>query len=257
MRMKPQMIPVRYLYHGSGTELPVGGLLLPPSVTGVRNASDADRNRVYLSTDVIYAVTMASQNDTCGWLYRARPLGPVEPHDSDIIFNGRRGVPAGGSHFTCSKPEIVARAPVPRAFFDNRVPLLEAHFALMAALSTKADTFKRKLLNGDEPDDPSKWLVTRGEEQWEQTATTWVGFQDVDDKRKQMLNRFRRLNGFLANRRDEIIEAADEIPDVMRELLALLDFRIEACADCGGTLNDGDMRRGIGFCIACESQQPD
>ena len=127
----------------------------------------------------------------------------------------------------------------------------------MAALSTKADTFKRKLLNGDEPDDPAKWLIARGEQRWEQTAMPWEGFQDVDDKRRRMLDRLGRLYGFLEDRREEIIDVADEIPPVMRELLDLLNFRIEACADCGDTLNDADMRRGNGFCLDCESKQPD
>jgi hypothetical protein len=255
--MKPQMIPVRFLFHGSPTKLPVGGLLLPPSETGVLHDHDADRDKVYLSTDVVYAVAMATENGEQGWLYRARPLGPVEEHDSDVIFNGRRGVPAGGTHYTTSKAEIVARAPVPKAFAANRAQLLRVHFELMAALSSKADTFKRKLLNGDEPDDPDRWLVTRGEQQWEQTAMPWEGFQDVDAKQRQMRDLFGRLYKFLEDRRDEILNVADQIPDVMRELLDLLDFRIETCADCGDTLNDADVRRGNGFCIACESQQPD
>lgn len=72
-----------------------------------------------------------------------------------------------------------------------------------------------------------------------------------------MLSLFGRLYGFLQDRREEIIEAADEIPDVMRELLDLLNFRFEACADCGDTLNDADVRRGNDFCLDCESQQPD
>jgi len=65
------------------------------------------------------------------------------------------------------------------------------------------------------------------------------------------------LYGFLEDHREEIIEAADKIPDVMRELLDLLDFRIASCADCGCTLNDADVRHDNGFCIDCYSQQPD
>jgi hypothetical protein len=257
MRMKPQKIPVRYLFHGSKTELPVGGLLLPPSVTGVLHDHDADRDKVYLSTDVVYAVAMATENGEQGWLYRARPLGPVEEHYSDVIFNGRRGVPAGGTHYTTTKAKIIARAAVPKAFAANRGPLIKAHFTLLAALSSKADVFTRKLLNGDEPDDPAKWLITRGEDRWEQTAMPWEGFQDVDDKRRRMLDLHGRLYKFLEDRRDEILDVADEIPDVMRELLDLLDFRIDTCAECGWTLNDADVRRGNGFCITCESQQSD
>lgn len=254
--MKPRMIPVRYLFHGSVTKLPVGGLLLPPSVTGVPHASDADRDKIYLSTDIAYCLHMATEGGKRGWLYRARPLGAVELHDSDIIWRGRRGVPAGGTHYTAARAEIVARAPVPKAFFDNRVPLIEAHFELIAALSAKTDVFARKLLQTDTPDDPDKWLVTRGEQRWEQTGTTWKWLQDVDVKQKHMRSLFGRLYGFLEDHRDEIIEAADKIPDVLRELLDLLDFRIEACAECGDTLNDADVRRGNGFCIGCESQQP-
>lgn len=162
--MKPQKIP-----------LPVGSLLLPPSVTGIHRYHDADRDKVYLSTDIAYCLEIATEGGERGWLYRVRPLGAVEPHDSDIIWNGRRGVPAGGSHFTTSKAEIVARAAVPKAFFANRVPLIEAHFKPMAALSTKADMFKRKLLQTDTPDDPDRWLIARGEQRWEQTGTAWTG----------------------------------------------------------------------------------
>ena len=107
--MKPQMIPVRYLYHGSVTKLPVGGLLLPPSVTGIRRYHDADRNKIYLSTDIAYCLEIATEGGKHGWMYQVRPLDAVEPHDSDIIWNGRRGVPAGGSHFTTTKAKIVAR----------------------------------------------------------------------------------------------------------------------------------------------------
>lgn len=255
--MKPQMIPVRYLFHGSVTKLPVGGLLLPPSVTGVRHSHDADRNKIYLSTDIAYCLHMATDDGKHGWLYRVRPLGAVEPHDSDIIWNGRRGVPAGGTHFTTTKAKIVARAPVPKAFFDNRGPLIKAHFELISALSAKADVFSRKLLKNDSPDDPDKWLITRGEQRWEQTGTAWTWLQDVDAKQEQMRSLFGRLYGFLEDHREEIIEAADKIPDVMRELLDLLDFRIASCADCGCTLNDADVRHDNGFCIDCYSQQPD
>jgi hypothetical protein len=255
--MKPQKIPVRYLYHGSVTKLPVGGFLLPSSVTGVRRYHDADRNKIYLSTDIAYCLDIATEGGKRGWLYRVRPLGAVEPHDSDIIWNARRGVPAGGTHFTTTKAKIVARAPVPKAFFDNRVPLIEAHFELISALSTKADVFSRKLLENDSPDDPDKWQVTRGEQRWEQTATTWTWLLDVDVKQEQMRSLLGRLYGFLEDHREEIIEAADRIPDVLRELLDLLDFCIEACAECGWTLNDADVRRGNGFCLACESQQSD
>ena len=76
-----------------------------------------------MSTDVVYAVAMATENGEQGWLYRARPLDAVEQHDSDVIFNGHRGVPAGGTHYTTSKAKIVARAAVPKAFAANRGPL--------------------------------------------------------------------------------------------------------------------------------------
>jgi hypothetical protein len=238
--------------------LPVGGLLLPPAMTSARHDHDADPDKVYLSTDIMYCLHMATKDGEPGWLYQARPLGAVEPHDTDIIWNGRRGVPAGGSHFTCSRAKIVARAPVPKAFFANRGPLIRAHFDLMAPLSSKADTFERKLLNGDEPDDPDKWLITRGAEQWEQTGNeTWGWYQDVDAKQERILDLHGRLYKFLEDHREEIIDAADDMPGIMRELLDVVGFRIATCADCGNVLNDAEMRRGNGFCIGCETEQPD
>ena len=55
--MKPM---IAHYYHGSATKLKVGDLLLPPRQTGARRYGDADRDAVYVSADLLYAILIAT-----------------------------------------------------------------------------------------------------------------------------------------------------------------------------------------------------
>jgi hypothetical protein len=99
-------------FHGGRPGLRVGGLILPPSVTGERSVQDSTntpadeqaaieavhrRDRVYLATDVRDARMYAAFNvhgtrDRAGDVYRVVPVGEVEP-DPDWL-----GEPGGSVH---------------------------------------------------------------------------------------------------------------------------------------------------------------
>jgi hypothetical protein len=272
-----------HYYHGSATKLEIGDLLLPPRQTGVDRYSDADQDAVYVSTDLLYAIFIAVDDRRTQrfeppprpvWVYQVEPIGELTPHITEILWgfdgNSERGAPMCSGLYTVPKAKILTRFAVP-AFFDSvRVDLIEAYFNTHAHLTTKRDQFRRETTYAepDNPDDPDEWFtrptfqISRGKQQWETLSEgTWKWLQNKKQRlsaakkeREALLNRLRQ---FLDNRKDELIEAAAGADDVVRDLLRVLNFHFEYCSECGGALNERDIRRDNGLCLHCYAAQPD
>ena len=268
--MKPM---IAHYYHGSATKLKVGDLLLPPRQTGARRYGDADRDAVYVSADLLYAIFIATdggkkQSVRPVWLYQVEPIGELTPHISEILWgfdgNSRRGAPiCSGQLFTVPKAKVLTRFAVP-AFFDTvRGDLIENYFNAHANLMTEKDLFRRKVIRAEpDPEEPDVLLISRGEQQWETVSPpSWAGLQNQKQRQiehqKQMEDLLKRLGEFLDDRQEEIVEAAGEAPDVFRDLLRVMNFNFERCENCGDAMSERDLRLGRGLCLICYAEQPD
>jgi hypothetical protein len=160
----------RYFYHGSPVELKVGDYLLPSRQTNSPRYSDADRDQIYCTTDVCYALMIANANDKGqqrSWLYRVEPVGPLKPHDTEIHFgykrNWQRGSAVGGLHFTAAKALILARCLVPDFFYEHRQAFFDAYLALFTSLQTEDDLFFRFPDPLEDPNNLFNYIIRRGQ----------------------------------------------------------------------------------------------
>jgi hypothetical protein len=267
--MKSQAIA--HYFHGSATKLEVGDYLLPPRQTGARRYRDADRDAVYVSADLRYAIFIATDKKhpvRPVWVYQVEPIGELKPHITEIFwgFNGdsKRGAPiCSGQLFTAAKARILTRFAVP-AFFDTvRGDLIENYFNTHANLMTEKDQFRSKVICAEpDPDEPDVLLISRREQQWETFApASWAWLQDREQQKQQQKQTkddlLKRLGQFLDDRQEEIVEAAGEAPDVFRDLLRVMNFNFERCENCGDAMSERDLRLGRGLCLMCYAEQPD
>jgi hypothetical protein len=252
-------------FHGSATKFKVGDLLLPPRQTGARRYNDADHDAVYVSADLLYAIFIAT--DSRGevlpaprppvWLYQVEPIGELKPHITEILWgfgsNNNRGAACSGPLFTVPKAKVLTRTVVPAFFNDYRGYLIRNYFQTYAR---RKDHFLRVNIDQDhDPGESPKWQITRGMEKRESFTVSWEESQNPVAKQRQSRDRVKRFYEFLRNRADELVEAADEAPDVFRDLLDAVDFSYERCGDCGNVLKDRE--KADGFCLSCNIERPD
>lgn len=98
-------------YHGGPKRLRVGWRIIPPSQSGARCASDYgcahvhDRNRVYVTTELLAAAMYAAMTPGGGAIFRVEPIGDLEP-DPDCS--------EPGLSFACPAATILERVPFPK-----------------------------------------------------------------------------------------------------------------------------------------------
>jgi hypothetical protein len=182
-------IQQNYFFHGSATKLKVGSYLLPSRQTGAPAFRHSDRDSVYVTADLNYAIIMALEHlGKRGWLYRVEPIGRLEPHEeTDIIFgfddNNQHGSPVGGLHFTVEKAQILARYRLPAFFYDNHKAFVANYLALFTGLQTQQDLYFKYADPDEDPDDPSNHIIVRGPTHWRAPlAPTWSKFQNTNLK---------------------------------------------------------------------------
>jgi hypothetical protein len=180
-----------YFFHGTGTKLKVGDFLLPPRQTGASAFLHSNRDRIYLTCDLNYAICMSIELGTRGWLYRCEPIGRLEPHEkTDIIFgfngNNQHGSPVGGLHFTADKAKILARYQTPTFFHDNREVFVTSYFAAFMGLQTEQDLYFKFADPAEDPDDPSNHIIVRRATHWRAPLSpTWPKFQNKNLTKKR------------------------------------------------------------------------
>jgi hypothetical protein len=259
---------IEHYFHGSASKFKVGDLLLPPSVTGAASYRDA-KDEVYVSTDLFYAIAMATDRRSAylpapqkAWLYLVKP-DELEPHDTEIFWgfgsNPDRGAALSGPLFTTPQARVLTRTVVPAFFTDNRGHLIRNYFQTFAKLMRRKDHFLRVNINEDRdgpPDEPPQWRVTRGTEtKWDSFELSWESLQNPVANRKQWKSRADRFFEYLDEHADELVDAAEEAPEVFRNLLDAVGLHYERCGDCGDFLRDRE--RSDGVCLHCRAKQPD
>jgi hypothetical protein len=184
MTGKMRRISQRFFFHGGNAGLKVGDLLLPPREIAnkkVRVFRNARKDRVYLTTDLFYAICIAiDKGGGGGWVYRAEPIGRLELHD-DLVwgFDGdsHRGCTAGGPHYTVPKARISACAPLPAWVYDNWQAFVKSHFTMFTGLITEPDVFRKVL---DPCEDPAEnvGVIIHGKKRRRTNSPMWQGISE-------------------------------------------------------------------------------